>query len=84
MARDASETIGQVFSAKDVRLMKRACNLDSDAQLVQRLVDPPKRHRPSTNMNRSGNMTCLRLTYQNQKQVAMGTTKPPTGPSTSK
>ena len=39
--------------------MKKACGAVSREELMQRLADPPKKFRPSTNMNQSGKMTAL-------------------------
>lgn len=52
--------------------MKKACGAVSREELMQRLADPPKKFRPSTNMNQSGKMTALKLTYEDSKQYQMG------------
>ena len=60
------------FTAKEIQLMKKACGALSKEELMQRLADPPKNHRPSTNMNSTGNMQALKLTYEDSKQYGMG------------
>jgi len=55
----------QMFSQKQLRLMKHAMGAISDQELLQKLADPPKHNRPSTNMNKSGNLRALKLTYRN-------------------
>mmetsp|Transcript_6174 Transcript_6174/g.9977 ORF Transcript_6174/g.9977 Transcript_6174/m.9977 type:complete len:82 (-) Transcript_6174:1880-2125(-) len=54
--------------------MKATTGAQSNEELMQRLSDPQKKFRPTTNMNKTGNMTALRLTYNDAKQYAMGTT----------
>ena len=55
--------------------MKKACGAVSREELMQRLADPPKKFRPSTNMNQSGKMTALKLTYEDSKQYQMGVSR---------
>ena len=72
MSRDAVESMGMYFTQKEIQLMKKACGALSKEELMQRLGDPPKKFRPSTNMNSSGNMAALKLTYEDSKQYGMG------------
>lgn len=55
--------------------MKKACGAASREELMQRLADPPRKFRPSTNMNSTGKMTALKLTYEDAKQYQMGVTR---------
>ena len=61
------EHVEMYFSNKEVQLMKKACGAVSREELMQRLADPPRKFRPSTNMNNSGKMTALKLTYEDTR-----------------
>ena len=56
-----------MFTAKDIDELKRTSGAISKEDLMQRLADPPRKFRPSTNMNKSGNMTALKMTYVDSK-----------------
>lgn len=75
MSRDAVESMGMYFTSKEIQLMKKACGALSKEELMQRLADPPKKHRPSTNMNSTGYMQALKLTYEDSKQYGMGVSR---------
>ena len=64
-----------VFTRKDLKKLQSHSNAISREQLIQKLVDPPRRFRPSTNMNKTGQMTALRLTYEDSRQYEMGVSK---------
>ena len=59
--------MGMYFSNNEVQLMKKACGAVSKEDLMQKLADPPRKFRPTTNMNNSGKMTALKLTYEDSK-----------------
>ena len=63
MPRDTSESLGQVFSQKEIKLLKQVNGALSKHDLIQKLEDPPRKFKPHTNMNKTGKMTTLKLTY---------------------
>jgi hypothetical protein len=65
---DAVKILGQYFSHKEIEIINENLGALSKQDLVQKLVDPPKKFKPSTTMNRTGGMTTLKLTYQNAPQ----------------
>ena len=46
--------------------MRRELHATSRIDLLQRLADPPKKFRPSTNMNSSGKMIAVNLAYKDR------------------
>lgn len=75
MVRDAAEQLGVCFTRKEIDLMKQAHGCQGREELVQRLADPPRPFRPTTNMNKTGKMTALRLTYEDAPQFSCGQPK---------
>lgn len=71
--RDDPSGLHKMFTPNEIKVLKQALGAISDNDLLQKLHDPPKQNRPSTNMNRTGGMQALKLTYCNQKQYELGT-----------
>ena len=61
--QESNKVLGVVFTMKDIANLKKESGAISKNDLIQRLADPPRKFRPSTNMNRTGHMTALNMTY---------------------
>lgn len=52
-----------------MKILMKQLECSSKYELMQKLLDPPKKFKPSTNMNDSGKMTALRMTYKNKNHT---------------
>jgi hypothetical protein len=75
ISREACENLGMYFTKKEIELLKGASGAVSREDLMQKLCDPPKIFRPSTNMNTTGNLTAINLTYKDTRQFEKGVSR---------